>query len=177
MNSLESIAAIVAIVGIVFTILENRICWVVNIVASVLYLKVFLDSELPGQMLLQVLYIVVGVFGFYSWGQQDNFRIKHFGSLPTVALILVSVILGYLVYSLSEKILWTDASLTIASVIATYLTAKKYLENWIFWVIINFFSVGLFIYQDLKLTAVLYFAYAILGFFGFRQWSKQLSSS
>ena len=175
MNHLESIAAIIAVFGIVFTILENRICWLVNIVASILYFKVFLDSGLPGQMLLQVLYILVGVFGFYSWGKQENYKIKQLDNMATTALIFLAVISGYLAYLISDNLLWDDISLTIASIIATYLTTKKYIENWIFWIIINFSSIALFISKDLQLTAALYFAYATLGIVGLRQWSKQLS--
>lgn len=175
MNYIEFIAALVAVVGIVFTILENRICWLMNILASAFYSKVFLDSQLPGQMLLQALYMIVGVFAFYSWGIPNNTKIKQLGTRPVLLLIILSISSGYLVYYLSDNLLWADTSLTIASFIATFLAAKKYIENWTLWAIINFASIGLFIYQNLKLTAALYLIYAILALVGLTQWSRQFN--
>jgi len=175
MTWLEIIALFVSVLGIVYTILEDRICWLINALASVLYLKVFYDSNLPGQLLLQILYIAVGVYGYLHWGKEDRIKLKRFGVWQTCVSIFASIGLGYIIYFLSADLLWADVSLTIGSFIATYLTAKKFLENWTLWIIINLVSVGLFLYRDLELTAVLYFAYMLLAVLGYWQWSKRLN--
>jgi len=174
MNSLEIVAVITALIGIIYTILENRLCWLVNILASLLYFKVFYDSNLPGQMLLQLLYVLVGVYGYSYWGSKNRVKIKRLGKYQTLSLLLASLLSGYLIFRLSVGVLWADASITIASIIATYLTTRKYIENWTFWLIINLASIGLFIFQELKLTAALYLVYATLSIIGQNQWSKQL---
>ena len=176
MNSLEIIAVVVAILGIIFTVLENRVCWLINILASLLYLKIFSDSELRGQMLLQIIYIVVGVFGYIYWGKDNQVAIQRIGSRVTFLLILLSVFTGYLAYALFNNLLWVDMSLTAGSIIATYLTAKKYLENWLLWFIINLASIWLFCFKDLNLTATLYLAYAVLSVIGYRQWRNSIYS-
>ena len=174
MSWLEGVAVLVAILGIVYTILENRICWLINIIASLLYFKVFFGSDLPGQMLLQLFYVAVGFYGYIHWGKEDRIKIQTFGALPTLLLFIVSVVSGYVVHTVMPALLWADASLTIASIAATYLMSKKYLENWTLWIFINVFSIGLFIFRDLYLTSALYLAYAILAFIGYKQWSKRL---
>ena len=174
MDWLEVTAVVIAILGVLYTILENRICWLVNILASLLYLKIFNDSNLPGQALLQLLYVVVGVYGYIHWGADHGVKVKLLGNLLTCLFILASILSGYAIYYLFPGLLWADTALTVGSIVATYLTTKKYLENWTFWIVINLVSIGLFVFRDLKLTAALYLIYAVLSVFGLKQWSKQL---
>jgi len=61
--------------------------------------------------------------------------------------------------------------------VATYMVAKKLIENWIYWFVINFISVFLFVSRDLNLTAMLFVVYLIIIFFGYRSWNQMRDDS
>jgi nicotinamide mononucleotide transporter len=80
---------------------------------------------------------------------------------------------GFLLDSYTDAALpFLDALVTWGAVIATYMVAKKLLENWVYWFIIDGISVFLFIARDLWLTALLFAIYMVIIFFGYQSWNK-----
>jgi nicotinamide mononucleotide transporter len=53
------------------------------------------------------------------------------------------------------------------------MLARKYIEQWWVWFVVDITSAALYIYKDLYFTAALYALYALIVFFGYRKW-KQL---
>lgn len=70
-----------------------------------------------------------------------------------------------------------DAFLTSGSLLATYMSAQKWLENWLLWIFVNILYIALYIYKDLHLTALLYGLFIVLAVFGWVQWSKKIKQS
>ncbi len=69
---------------------------------------------------------------------------------------------------------YVDSSLLVWSLVAQWMTARKWIENWILWVLINTVSVPLYISRDLGYTAALYVGLWILAIFGYFQWRRTL---
>jgi nicotinamide mononucleotide transporter len=67
-----------------------------------------------------------------------------------------------------------DAFLTAGSLLATYMSAQKWLENWLLWIFVNSLYIVLYIYKDLHLTALLYGLLIVLAGIGWVQWSKKI---
>ena len=67
---------------------------------------------------------------------------------------------------------YADAFTTVASIIATYLMAKKRLECWIFWITVDVVAIGVYLYKDLLITSGLYAVFLVLATLGYRQWRK-----
>ena len=67
---------------------------------------------------------------------------------------------------------WWDAFPTAASVLGQWLLGRKYLENWLAWIVVNIVSVGLFAYKGLWLTVILYTIFIVMSVFGWRAWRR-----
>ena len=75
---------------------------------------------------------------------------------------------------------FVDAATTLSALLATWMVANKLLENWLYWIVIDIASVGLYLSRDLTLTAALFAVYVILASWGYvtwrKQWTTQLSA-
>ena len=66
----------------------------------------------------------------------------------------------------------TDSFTTIFSFIATYLTTKKWIENWIYWIVIDAVTTYLYFSRGLEVYSLLMLAYSIIAIYGYLEWKK-----
>jgi nicotinamide mononucleotide transporter len=160
---------------------ENIWCWPMGIIGSALSIWLFVDSKIYAESVLFTYYVVMGFYGWYVWSgggsHSEKFTIRKL-NLKTHFLILIS---GYALTALLFLILqtYTDAEMplldsftTIFSFIATWMVAKRIIENWIYWICINALTVYLYFSRDLNVYAILSFVYTILAVYGYFEWKK-----
>ncbi len=184
-NWLEIIASITGFLYIYFSIRQNILLWLFGIITSFLYLFVFFQAKFYADMSLQVYYVVISVYGWYYWGKDRQGTENRLGiaTLDLRVLSILVVISSILFYAISYLLVnYTDSPLpywdsftTSISIVATWMLARKYIEQWILWMIVNFVSIGLYLYKDLFFTVFLFVAYFILAIIGYFQWKKELS--
>ena len=130
---------------------------------------------------LQVFYVAMGIYGWSQWKVSDKnnstFVVNTWSKyqhLTAISIILaLSLLSGFLLERFTDAALpFLDALVTWGAVVATYMVAKKLLENWIYWFVIDATSIYLFISRDLWLTAILFMIYIIIIYFGYQSWSK-----
>ena len=130
---------------------------------------------------LQIYYVVMSIYGWSQWSQsasnQKFFVVNTWGKsqhLVAISMILVlSLLSGLVLKSYTDAALpFFDALVAWGAVVATYMVAKKLLENWIYWLVIDSISIVLFISRDLWLTAFLFLVYIVIIYFGYQSWSK-----
>ena len=93
----------------------------------------------------------------------------------SVIFVVVTLSWGFLLGRFTDASLtYADSALTIASLIAQWMMARKYLENWIIWIVADACYVVMYFYKDLHLTAVLYFVFLLLAIMGYVQWKRDL---
>jgi nicotinamide mononucleotide transporter len=128
---------------------------------------------------LQVFYIVIGFVGLYQWvvGQKNNQPKNVIQSswkqhvLAIILCLLFSIPFSWwLIEHAGARYGYLDTALTLLSVYATILLVRKDLHNWIYWIVIDVVYVGLYLKSDGLLFALLYFVYAAVAVWGFRQW-------
>jgi nicotinamide mononucleotide transporter len=177
---LELIAVLLAFAMIVCNIVELHWGWPLAAISSVLYFFLFWSQRLYGEALLQVLFVVLALWGWLVWlrGVQGE-------PLPVTRMParqrLTMVWMGSLLWLSSAVLLlnftdtdvpWWDAFPTAFSLIGQYLLAYKRLENWVVWIVVNVVAAGLFAWKGLWLTTLLYLAFIALSAIGWRAWSK-----
>lgn len=90
--------------------------------------------------------------------------------LLVFALTIVS---GYFLKNYADSSLpYLDAFTTSASIVATWMLARKMLENWLFWIVIDMVSMFMYIYKELYATAALFLVYTVIAYFGYLKWKK-----
>jgi len=193
---LELIAVLTSLLYVVLAAKGNIWCWPSALISTALYSAIFYDVYLWSDSLLQIYYMAMAIFGWYNWRLSINKSIDKtqnetgeagVGIVPITVikwqkithlkaislLTLLSVILGWLMENYTPADFpYFDATTTIFAVFATYLVVAKVLENWLYWLAIDFVSIYLYLQKDLTPTAVLFSLYVILAAYGYYQWKK-----
>lgn len=182
MSDLEIAAALTSLITIWLTARRHILCWPLGLVASALYGKVFFDSRLYSDMLLQGLFGVFILYGWLMWwrgARMADGRIVV-EPLPRRGLVaglaagaLGAVVLGFLMSRYTNAAVpWLDATLSSFSLVGQFWTARRHIANWQLWVVVDIVYVGLFIVKDLYLTAGLYAVLMVLAIIGWRTWAR-----
>ena len=162
--------------------------WVLAMSSSLLYALVFWSGRLYGQAALQLLFVAMAAWGLRQWlGARANAaptpdspaalepRRLDAAQWPGVlgATMMLWGLLGAALWSGTDSTVpWADALPTAGAVVATWLLAQRYRENWLAWLAVNVLSVGLFAHQGLWPTTLLYTIFAGLSWWGWRQWAR-----
>jgi nicotinamide mononucleotide transporter len=162
---------------------QNVLGWFFGIINAVLYASVFWQVRLYADMGLQGYYFFTSIYGWWMWMyggkshdgvQVTNTPVKLY-SIFTVIFIIVTLSWGFLLGKYTDASLsYADSALTIASLIAQWMMARKYLENWIIWIVADACYVVMYFYKALHLTAILYFIFLLLAIMGYVQWKRDI---
>lgn len=182
MLNLESIAVIFSILYVILAAKENNWCWLSAIVSVSLYIYICYNAKLYLETALQVFYLLMAFYGMWNWhGKTINRTISVTEwSLKNHILILISgtfltFFLGFYFITYTDAAMpLVDSFTTVFSLFATYMVAKKVLENWIYWIVIDAVSVYLYHSRELEQTALLFIIYTIIAIFGYLVWLKTL---
>ena len=179
----ELIAAAVSAVDVWLATRRSMISWPVTIFASALYGEQFRESRLYSDMLLQGIFVVFAVYGWWHWQRglraEGSVRVETPAAwelLRDAALGVVgSVLLGYWMMRHTDAALpWLDAALTGFSLVGTWWGARKYLANWWLWIVVDLVYIGEYLFKHLILTAGLYALFVLLAMLGVRDWRRAL---
>jgi nicotinamide mononucleotide transporter len=184
MSTTEMAGFALALVMVVCNIKELHWSWPLAIASSALYFFVFKDSLLYGEAGLQLVFAALAFWGWWQWlrktdDAQPTLKIQRLsvrgwwlvgaGSAvlwPTLALLLQ--------HFTDSDVAWWDALPTALSLVGQVLLGRKYIENWLVWLVVNVISVALFAHKGLWLTCVLYTLFTCLSFWGWRAWQRRL---
>lgn len=176
----ELLAVALALGYVIFAIRQQRIAWVLAAVSAGLYLHIFATVGLYMEAGLQIFYILAALYGWWVWGEDrsdQQLAIQRWPIQRHAALLAGVLGLGAALGLLLAR--YTDAALpipdsitTVAALLATWMVARKVLENWLWWIGIDLVSIGLYLDRDLALTAALFTGYVILATAGWFKWHQ-----
>jgi nicotinamide mononucleotide transporter len=176
----DVIALITGVLGVLLTVFESIWCWPMALISVVISIVTFYQNRLYGDMSLNVFYFFSGIYGWYYWNAHKGKSFKV-SALPMKHLPLIvgsiavqSVVYYYvLTYFRSDQVLF-DSILTACSFTCTYLMTRKWVENWLLWVMIDAAYVFLYIIKEMPTYALLYSFFTLMAAYGFYAWKKQL---
>ncbi len=171
--------------GVWLTLKQNVWCFPVGMTNVALYAWLFFTPSirLYADAVLQCIYFALLIYGWYVWTKPTGPKKKI---LPSVCsgkewrviigvTVIVAISSGWFLQSFTNAALpWMDACLTAISLAAQWMVAKKKIENWILWILADFFYIPLYLIKELPLTAFLYLLFLILAFKGWREWKNDL---
>ncbi|WP_044118384.1 nicotinamide riboside transporter PnuC [Alkaliflexus imshenetskii] len=190
---IELAGTIFAIIYLSLSIRENIWLWPVGFLTSFFYLIVFFQSRLYADMGLQFYYLVVSVYGWFHWMGQRKNGVLVKTDLPTVSIVKMQWIvyllaIGILIIFIYIALIFLpgmldlppsdlplgDAFTTAASIVATWMLARKFLENWLIWIVVNAFSLGMYAYKGLYITVFLFVIYTAMSVVGYYRWKRHM---
>lgn len=175
---LELIGFVLSVATVLLNIRRNHWAWLFAIVSSAVYGIVFFQSRLYGDAGLQAVFIGASVWGWIEWLRGAGGGPLRVGRLARAgwAWSLAGWALGFLLLArflhafTDTDVPQMDGFLTAGSLLGTVLTARKKIENWHTWIVVDILYVGLYVYKGLKLTAILYAVFVVLAVLGLRAW-------
>jgi nicotinamide mononucleotide transporter len=185
-SPLELISFLLSIMTVVLNIKQIHWAWLFSILSSALYGVVFFDAKLYGDSGLQIVFILVSVWGWYQWlrhGENQQglavSRLQNSQRLMAVVgwLLIFVALYGVLKMATDTDVPLADGFLTAGSLLGQLLLSRKKLENWYVWIVVDVLYVGLYLYKGLMLTALLYAIFVVLAIIGARAWNAECEKS
>ena len=179
--NLETLAVALGISYLLLAMRENSLCWYCAFVSTAIYVYIFGDVSLYMESALNVYYMGMAVYGWLQWQKGGanhsgveivRWTAKHH-IICVLVILIASVISGYLLsVNTDARLPYLDSFTTWASVLTTVMVARKVLENWLYWIVINSVSIYLYIDRDLDQTAAMFTLYLVLSVLGYVAWKK-----
>lgn len=176
----EWLAASLGILYVIFAAKESIWCWPMAFMSTIIYTVLFWEGQLPMQALLNFYYMGMAVYGFMLWRKHDDsgetlkistrplkFHLLFIGS----GLILSYLIAQYLI-SLGTRLPYLDAGVMVFSIMTTVLMAKKIMENWLYWIVIDSAAIALYWQTGFYVTIIMFIVYLVLAVYGYKSWRK-----
>lgn len=185
MDWIEIIAAAFGLIGIGLQIKQSHWYWFNSILMVLLYIYVFYQSKFYADMSFQLYYLTISFYGWYLWLKKSkkshtksNYTINRLSRQQLLFSLVVSSVLFISIYFILKRFTDSpipigDAFTTALSITATWLLARKFLENWIFWIVVDAISTALYIQKGLYPTAILFSVLTILAIVGYFKWRKE----
>lgn len=185
MESWEYIAAALGLMNVGLLVRRSVWNYPFGLAMVTLYFFVFLDQRLYSDMLLQIFFFVVQLYGWWQW-----LRAKQAAGEVRVGLLrpgeraicvattaAVSLALGFVMDTQTNAAApYVDASIAGMSISAQLLLAWRKLENWLLWIVTDIVAIGLYLSKGLKPTAALYAVFLVLCVIGFIDWRRKLAA-
>ena len=184
MNSaIEYAAVALGILNVVLAARGSIWCWPAGIVGGALYVYLNYGWQLYYDMVLQFFYVAAGFYGWYKWTRKEGeteLPIISWSFKKQLPLILfgfvLSAILGSITfYYLKTWITYFDATVTVFSFIATWMMAKKIIENWLWWIVIDSACIGLYLLKDAPATSFLFAVLTVGAAYAYYNWRKDMA--
>lgn len=181
MSGWEMAAVGFAIAYLLLAVRQNSLCWYCALASTGIYTVLFWDVQLLMESALNVYYMLMAIYGWWQWRhggtQQSTLPVQRWRwqqhALALAIITAITLVSGSLLTRYTEAA-WPflDSFTTWASVITTYMVARKILENWYYWMVINSVSIVIFIERELYLTALLLVSYLVISVFGLIAWRR-----
>jgi nicotinamide mononucleotide transporter len=178
----ETIAAALGLAYLLLAVRRNLWCWLCAFASTAIYLVIFWRASLYMQTALQVFYLVMAGVGFYDWTRgrtsEGEVAIRAWSARQHVSAVVVvlvaTVVNGWLLTRETHAIApYLDSFVTWGSVITTWMVARRIIENWLYWVVVDGVAAYLYFTQQLYPTTVLFIIYVGIVIRGYVVWQRE----
>lgn len=182
---IEIVGVVFSVIYLFFSIRQNILLWPTGMISAILYMVVFYQTKFYADMGLNVYYFFISIYGWIVWqkGKENKGRQGKIiriqwkqGLILTGLTTLIFVGIGLILDRYTDSpIPYWDALTTALSFTATWMLARKILEHWIIWIIVDAISMGLYLYRGLYPTMILFAIYTTMAVIGYLEWLKSQS--
>ena len=180
----QTLEIIGTLVGLLYLWLEYKASiylWIAGIIMPAIYIFVYYNAGLYADFGINIYYLIAAIYGWFFWmwghGEKKSLPIIHTPwkcYLPLFLVFIVSFvgIARILIEYTDSNVPWLDSFTTALSIVGMWMLARKYVEQWLVWLVVDLVTVGLYLYKDLPYTAGLYALYSALAVAGYLRWRK-----
>lgn len=168
--------------------------WIVSVIMPAISMWLYFRKGIYADFAINIYYLLIAIYGYIVWTKKSHHHtpsdksdksasqtlpIRHITLPIALACILAASLLWYAIYFVlanftDSTVPIYDAFTTAWSIVAMWMLARKFAEQWLAWILVDTVCVGLYLYKGIPLYAILYAAYTIIAVFGYRKWLKLL---
>lgn len=183
-HSIEIIGFVLGLFYLYYEYHASNWVWLFSLLMPMVSMVVYFNAGLYADFSINIYYLLASVYGLLKWRGTKNkkgVRISHITPRIATASIVIMLIIWLGIYLLlsnftDSNVPVLDALTTALSIVGTWMLARKYIEQWLAWIIVDIICIGLYIYKDIPFYAVLYGAYTAVALFGYRKWQSIMSA-
>lgn len=182
-NYIEISGALLGIAYVILALRQSLWCWYFGFANVGMYVYIFFNENLYGESALNFIYLIMSVYGWYQWKFKKNTKqstdIVKISKKISLNLLIIAVV-SSLVFGLflenytPSPIPYWDGLTTALGILATWMTAKKILENWLVWIFANSISIGIYYYKLMYPTMILYLVLSIIALMAYYKWKTEV---
>ena len=186
MSHWEYLAVLLSVAYLWLAMKQSLWCWPAAFFSTFIYTLLFFNGALLMDSALNVFYMAMAFYGWYSWrNHRDTIKTQQQLPIKSWSLSLhgriigitfvISMVIGYIMDNYTHAdFAYLDSLTSCFSVVSTYLVAKKVLENWLYWIVIDVVAVYLYVEKGFYPTAVLFILFTLMSVWGYLQWRQSL---
>ncbi|MGC3980863.1 MAG: nicotinamide riboside transporter PnuC [Steroidobacteraceae bacterium] len=177
----EALGVILALLYLVLATARSMWCWLCAFISSVCYVVVMWRAHLVMDAWLSVFYVVMAVYGYWQWRQGQiggDLQIvswKWHQHVLAAALVFFATAINawYLIeHVATARSPWLDSFVTWSSVLTTFMVARRVIENWLYWIVVDGVAAYLYFTRGLNATGLLFIAYVFMVIYGYWAWRR-----
>lgn len=182
---LELLGSIFGLLAVWYLIKENILTWPAGIIYIFISFVIFYRTKLYADLALHFVFLVLNIYGWYFWikGRKEKSDLP----VTTISFKFLTSITGgcavgiWIMGTLFERytdaaVPYWDSATTVLSLAGMWLTARKKIENWYFWIVVDILATGIYIYKEIYFYATLYGIYIVLASIGYFSWKKSMEN-
>lgn len=187
----QALEVLGTLVGLIYLWLEYRASiylWIASVIMPAIYIFVYYEAGLYADFGINIYYLGAAVYGWLVWKYGHKSADLHelpITKMPNrswlkalVVFLVAQFLIAWILINFTDSdVPWWDAFTTALSIIGMWMLARKYLEQWWVWIVVDVVCVGLYIYKGLYFTSGLYALYSVIAVFGWLNWKRLMKAS
>lgn len=183
-HAIEIVGLVLGLFYLYFEYHASTWVWLFSLLMPMVSMIVYFNAGLYADFSINIYYLLASVYGLAKWRgtkHRKGVEISHIPVLMVLSATAVMLVIWLGIYLVlynftNSTVPVMDALTTALSIVGTWMLARKYIEQWLVWIIVDIICVGLYIYKDIPFYAVLYAIYTVVAFFGYRKWRGMMSA-
>ncbi|MEM7107444.1 MAG: nicotinamide riboside transporter PnuC [Bacteroidota bacterium] len=185
LEALEASGMVFGLLAVYFLIRENILTWPAGIAYVLVSFVIFGREKLYGDFALHVVFLILNVYGWWFWAKNSSEKktelpITTYPLKIQLSLWLISIsgafVSGYSLSKSDASLPYWDSATTALSLTGMWLTARKKIESWHFWLVVDVLATGIYFYKGIYFYAILYSVYIGMAVAGFLAWNKTMKT-
>ena len=183
LNVLEFLGLVTGLLTVWLLIKENILTWPLGIIYVLISFVIFYQTKLYADFALHIVFLFLNIYGWYFWAKgrksdSDDLPVTKTDLKPLVIVIVLSIlgifVVAEILKTTDAAVPYWDSTTTSLSIGAMWLQARKKIESWYFWILVDVLATGIYINREIYFYAILYGAYIFMAFSGLIAWKKSM---
>lgn len=174
------------IIGLLYLLLEykaNIWLWPVGVIMPIVYIIIFYQNKFYADMTFNVYYLFASIYGWYIWAKSlektdqgfiSHLPKKYIGKLTVTFVVIFAAIVFLLINFTDSDVPYGDSFTTTLSILAMWMLAHKYIEQWLLWIVVNAVTAVLYHTKELDITVILFIVNFFVSILGYVKWKKMM---